>query len=236
MKQYSISILKKEWAKYRGLSLQKLMEKHVFPREDMYDVQIVQEINNDFQSSQELIEKTVRQWAERKMLRTINGIVLEINDNGISIARYIEENGTIIMPNYYRAPDDLIGMESSGIYVPGFPKESWQTVECINVDGTQIFLLESERFPETRECLVVNGKLQVIMQTIMGGFSNSLIEQIREKMSVIEKSEIQTITFTKGYYNNKNKVKNDNGIAPKPNNYDTLSLREKIELNKSQRT
>lgn len=230
MKQYSISILKKEWAKYRGLSLQRLMEKYVFPRKDMYDVQVVQEIPYDIQNPQELIEIIIRPWAEQKLFRNINGIILEINNDGISTARYIEENGSIVMPDYYMSPEDFIGMDSKGIHVLGFPNESWYPLECINLDGMQLFLLDSERLPNIHEYLVVNGQMKLIIKTMQPGFGDLLVSQIREKLSVLQRETSQTIEMAREF----GRIRDNNiyreASEKMPENDATLSLREKMEI------
>jgi len=233
MRQYSISILKKEWAKYRGYTYFSLVKKSILPREDMYDTQVLDEIPDDIQTLPDLINRFVQPWADRKMFRTINGIILEINENGISTAYYLEEKIPVTLPDYYMAPDDIIGRGSLGIHISGYSNESWSPFESINLDGKQIFLLDSERFPNTHEYLVVTGKCQVIMQTMNAGFSDTLIAQIREKISLQYDSSTQTMAMGNGYGKVKANGKYEKISFNKPDNYDSLSLREKIEVQKS---
>ena len=234
MKQYSISILKEEWAKYRGHSFKELIDNRVFPRREMYDIQEVEELPDGIKLPLEIIEKIVRPWTKQRMFRTINGIILEINEDGVSTARYLEENDSILLPDYYIGPDDIIGMGSRGIYVSGFSKESWYPIDCINLDGNQVFLLDSERFPNTHEYLVVNGKTQLIMKTMMGGFNDALIELIRNNITIKHNTTKQTISVMAGYSNINGRNNYNKEIQKRTNNYESLSLREKMNLKRNQ--
>ena len=72
------------------------------------------------------------------------------------------------------------------------------------------------------------------MKTMMGGFNDALIEIIRNNITIKHNTTKQTISVMAGYSNINGRNNYNKEIQKRTNNYESLSLREKMNLKRNQ--
>lgn len=230
MKQYGIYTLNDEWKRFRRHNLEYMRSHRVDPRSGMYTKQELGTIPEDCQTPRDLVEQVVAPWAQEKKITDLTGIILEMNIEGITTARFIDDPYLTVLSDYYQTEDEMIGMDSAGLHIRDHPEDTWTPIECLVIDGVRYFLLDGEKYSGLHDFLVVDGKLCVFAVTDHPAFTDELVKRIRERKKDMEAINRVRSSAAEGYAALKIAGEKKKKPDDSPANYSQLTLRERMAI------
>ena len=232
MKQYGIYTLNDEWKRFRRHNLEYMRSHRVDPRSGMYTKQEVGSIPEGCQTPRDLVEQVVAPWAQEKKITDLTGIVLEMNIEGITTARFIDDPYLTVLSDYYQTEDEMIGMDSAGLHIRDHSEDTWAPIECLVIDGVRYFLLDGEKYSGLHDFLVVDGNLRVFAATDHPAFTDELVERIRERKKNLDARNQVRAAVVEGYAVLKKANQRKEEKDEVPENYAQLTLRERMAIKK----
>lgn len=230
MKQYGIYTLNDEWKRFRRHNLEYMRSHRVDPRSGMYTKQEVGSIPEGCQTPRDLVEQVVAPWAQEKKITDLTGIVLEMNIEGITTARFIDDPYLTVLSDYYQTEDEMIGMDSAGLHIRDHPEDTWAPIECLVIDGVRYFLLDGEKYSGLHDFLIVDGKLCVLAVTDQPAFTDELVDKIRESKKALDARNQVRVSAAEGYTMWKKAERKTGKSDDLPINYSQLTLRERMAI------
>lgn len=192
LNQYAVYQLKADPAirPLRYKTYQYLMENHLRVDADRYHQVYLTTMIGEQSPEQ------IRKQLERKLPPKFMGSALNVSDviaitkNGVSTAYYIDKDGFVVIPGFFRTNSSsaLITMDTTG-FVFEDRKGSWMATEDTVIDGKQFFLMGSETYGTKAAFAVVDDQGHKAAEDTVNGFDEETIKQIRQFLHLQKKTQ-----------------------------------------------
>ena len=146
----------------------------------------------------EWVASDLEPWIKDHGQNTIVGLILIVDHTGISKCWYLDREGLVLLPSFYRQETDLLGIGTKGFHIPKKPG-TYQARDSLIIDGIVYYLMESERFGSASQMYIVNGEGRFMGLQTSNGFSDPLIEQIRKKKEQYDEEKDILNVMAKGF-------------------------------------
>ena len=108
--------------------------------------------------------------------------VLVLNDNGETIAYYVNKDTFIEIPDFMKVTSSESGgliKDTVGYEIEG-KDGTWEVVDYLLVEGKNYFLMEHEQYGTNVAYVVLNQNGKVIVDSVYNGFDDMVKQQIRD--------------------------------------------------------
>ena len=197
MDRVAVYMLKEKYKRHRGHTLSYLFEKKMAPDFPRYDRIWRMEIPENT-VLREWVASDLEPWIKDHGQNTIVGLILIVDHTGISKCWYLDREGLVLLPSFYRQETDLLGIGTKGFHIPKKPG-TYQARDSLIIDGIVYYLMESERFGSASQMYIVNGEGRFMGLQTSNGFSDPLIEQIRKKKEQYDEEKDILNVMAKGF-------------------------------------
>ncbi|MCD8011562.1 MAG: YodL domain-containing protein [Lachnospiraceae bacterium] len=109
--------------------------------------------------------------------------VLVFNQNGVVISYYIDKTQLVVLAGFIRtnSSGSLVTIDTEGFQVEG-RSGTWMATDETHVDGKHFFLMESEKYRENAEFVVVDEQGKFVCESC-SGFDDAALRQIRDYLN-----------------------------------------------------
>ena len=107
--------------------------------------------------------------------------VLVLNDNGETIAYYVNKNSFVVVPDFMRIPSSSGGLtkNTAGYEISG-KGGTWEGVDYILMEGKNFFLMEHEQHGKDVAYVVLDQNGKVLVDGTYNGFDDEVKQKIRD--------------------------------------------------------
>ena len=107
--------------------------------------------------------------------------VLVLNDNGETIAYYVNKNSFVVVPDFMRIPSSSGGLtkNTAGYEISG-KGGTWEVVDYILMEGKNFFLMEHEQHGKDVAYVVLDQNGKVLVDGTYNGFDDEVKQKIRD--------------------------------------------------------
>ena len=107
--------------------------------------------------------------------------VLVLNDNGETIAYYVNKNSFVVVPDFMRIPSSSCGLtkNTAGYEISG-KGGTWEVVDYILMEGKNFFLMEHEQHGKDVAYVVLDQNGKVLVDGTYNGFDDEVKQKIRD--------------------------------------------------------
>ena len=214
MDRIAVYMLKEEFKRHRGHTLSYLCENKMEPDFARYDRIRREEIPEDT-ILRNWVRTDLDPWIRSQGHPNSIGTILIVDHAGISKCWYLDREGLVLLPSFYRRESDLLGKGTRGFHLPK-KIGTFRVRDSLIIDGIVYFLMESERFGSAAEMYIVNGEGRFMGLQTKTGFSDSMIRKIRDKKKQFD-SEKNVLTMVADSFSSLAKLK---GAKKKPKDYE----------------
>ena len=179
MDRVAVYMLKEKYKRHRGHTLSYLFEKKMAPDFPRYDRILRKEIPENT-VLRDWISLELNPWIREQNIGNSIGLILIVDHLGISKCWYLDREGLVLLPSFYRQEADLISSGTKGFHIPK-KSGTYQVRDSLIIDGVAYYLMENERFGSASQMYIVNGQGRFMGLQTATGFSDPLIEKIRIK-------------------------------------------------------
>ena len=142
--------------------------------------------------------KKLRERLEKKLQNNISiniSDVIAVTKDGITVAYYVDPTKLILLPDFFHqsASGALITIDSENLPLDG-RKGSWMTIDTLRIDGRNLFLMQSQNYGRDAPYVIVDEQGREIAAD-KAGFTDEIIEQIRESLKALEGKQIAESVF-----------------------------------------
>ena len=118
------------------------------------------------------------------------GDVLAITRDGISTAYYVDEEGFVVIPGFFRINSSavLVTLETVDFHIEG-REGSWLAADEAVIDGKSYFLMMSSKHREAAAFAVVDAQGHTVAPDTAKGFDEDTIRRIRETVRLQEEQQ-----------------------------------------------
>lgn len=197
MDRVAVYMLKEKYKRHRGHTLSYLFEKKMAPDFPRYDRILRKEIPENA-VLRDWISSELDPWIREQNIDNSIGLILIVDHLGISKCWYLDREGLVLLPSFYRQEADLIGSGTKGFHIPK-KLGTYRVRDSLIIDGVAYYLMENERFGNASQMYIVNGQGRFMGLQTSTGFSDPLIEQIRVKKSQYDEENRMLSVMAKGF-------------------------------------
>jgi len=197
MDRVAVYMLKEKYKRHRGHTLSYLFEKKMAPDFSRYDRICRKEIPENT-VPRDWVASDLDQWIKGHELANNIGLILIVDHLGISKCWYLDREGLVLLPSFYRQETDLLGSDTKGFHIPKKPG-TYRARDSLIIDGVVYYLMENERFGSASQMYIVNGEGRFMGLQTTTGFSDPLIEQIRKKKKQFDDEQDILSVMAKGF-------------------------------------
>lgn len=105
--------------------------------------------------------------------------VVVLHENGKDTAHYVDSFGFTEIPDFLQHDMALVDEKTSGLAVEGH-FGTWHTIEKVQVDGKDYFLMEHDEFGDEAAGVVVDSNGRLMAEDVTCGIEPSVVAAIRE--------------------------------------------------------
>ena len=179
MDRIAVYMLKDKYKRYHGHTLSYLFERKMAPDFPRYDRIYRTEIPENT-ILRDWVASDLESWLKEQGQTTSMGLILIVDHFGISKCWYLDREGLVLLPAFYRQEADLLGSNTKGFHIPKKPG-TYRARDSLIIDGVVYYLMENERFGSASQMYIVNGEGRFMGLQTATGFSDPMIEKIRNK-------------------------------------------------------